>query len=840
MHTTNTTTRITTRHPARRASLPLTLLAAATLAACGGGGGTESGTGGTGTGGTPTATKALISLHGVASKGLMAGARVTAHPVRSDGSVDLSTVLGSTESDASGAYQLRFEGTPDQPHVIRVAAKDDGSTTHLDEVAGTARPLPPGFVMRALYTPHQSGEVAATASLTPFSEMAVSAAERASGGLTAANAAQATAAVTQLLGFDPAQTTPRTVATATSADEQTLAILLTAVSGLAHDGALGCTTGSDGERTQCVVDTLARAASPSTIRLGVTAGGTTTDVSAALKAGVAKVLADATLRGPVRSATLTPVVTNLGCSEAACAVAPATGTPGDVVATAIASAKALFGQIKSDWLALFSPGGATSLATGAVNVEAYKIRTAMQGIEVPVETMGKDLGALLMGIDLYSDYKAGRTLVATRSRGPVPSNDGQAVYTAPSSTGCTVYQGATGSTTATSAAEAGSVGCSARYYLARTTTRLADGSTQTVDLQWRHGFTLTPQADGRYTYVSRPRKRTTTTTCPVTGVCTTTTTDDMLQTELSEGTLVPTFDAAGRISAFTVEGRLPGAFRADGNTLANDHLTWSMSGTTASAPDGLTATSVSRTTRITGAMVAYSDATTPVGTLALRSGQLGESDAVPVGSNQAALTLADLDLAWTTPGAEFEGAFKADGMSFDKSRTDYIPTRVQLSGALRSRSGGVATDVMAVSATVTATGYAAYDSTQHSSASNHYTDQLAAVGTVSAPGRPVLEFSLGASKPTHLSETDTMTFQYRSLVAGTPRTVLSGSATRGTDGVTRFSLNEAASKVSMQWRSGLSAATVQFDGSTAIGTLDSNNRMLTFSDGTFLSLDLGL
>ena len=92
------------------------------------------------------------------------------------------------------------------------------------------------------------------------------------------------------------------------------------------------------------------------------------------------------------------------------------------------------------------------------------------------------------------------------------------------------------------------------------------------------------------------------------------------------------------------------------------------------------------------------------------------------------MALADLDLAWTTPGAEFEGAFKADGMSFDKSRTDYIPTRVQLSGALRSRSGGVATDVMAVSATVTATGYAAYDSTQHSSASNHYTDQLAAVG----------------------------------------------------------------------------------------------------------------
>jgi hypothetical protein len=832
----HTTIKKTTRYPAHGAWLPMTLLAAASLVACGGGGSSDNGTSA-----TPTSTAATISLNGVASKGLMAGARVTAHPVRSDGSVDLATVLGSADSDASGRYQLRFAATRDQPYVIRVAAREDGSTTHLDEVAGVAQPLPAGFVMRALYTPHQSGAVSATASLTPFSEMAVSAAERTSGGVTAANAAQATAAVTQLLGFDPTQTTPRTVGTAVSADEQTLAVLLTAVSGLAHDGALGCTSASDGERTQCVVDTLARSASSSTIQLGVTAGGTTTDVSAALKAAVTRVLSDATLRGPVNSATLTPVVNNLGCSDTACAVAPAAGTPGDAVATAIASAKALFGQIKSDWLALFSANGATSLATGAVNVEAYKVRTAMQGIDVPVESMAKDLGALLMGIDLYSDYKAGRTLIATRSHGPVPSNDGLADYSASESAGCTVNQGTNSAVTATSAAEAGSVSCSARYYLTRTTTRLADGSVQIVDQQWRHGFSLTPQADGRYTYASRPRKRTTTTTCPVTGACTSgTPVDDLLQTELSEGTLVPTFDAAGRISAFTVEGRLPGAFRADSSTLANHHLTWSMSGTTASALDGLTATSVSRTTRITGSMVAYSDATTPLGTLSLRSGQFSESDAMSIGATETAKTLADLDLVWTTPSAEFEGAFKADGVSFDLSRTDYIPTRVQLSGALRSLSAGVATDVMTLSATVTATGYAAFDSTQPQSAANHYTGQLAAVGTVSAPGRPVLEFSLGASRPTHLSEIDTMTFQYRSLVSGTPRTVLSGSATRGTDGVTTVSVNEAASKVSMRWRSGLTAATVLFDGSTSIGTLDSNNRMLTFSDGTFLSLDLGL
>ena len=46
-----------------------------------------------------------------------------------------------------------------------------------------------------------------------------------------------------------------------------------------------------------------------------------------------------------------------------------------------------------------------------------------------------------------------------------------------------------------------------------------------------------------------------------------------------------------------------------------------------------------------------------------RSGQFGESDAMLSGSSEKALTLADLDLAWTTPGAEFEGAFKADGIT---------------------------------------------------------------------------------------------------------------------------------------------------------------------------------
>lgn len=86
-------------------------------------------------------------------------------------------------------------------------------------------------------------------------------------------------------------------------------------------------------------------------------------------------------------------------------------TPGAAtVAIRGTAAKLLFSEIKSDWASVFSRGGDTAIAGGAVNRQANKFNAAMTGIQVPVEVLAKDLGAMLLGVDLYNDYKAGRSL----------------------------------------------------------------------------------------------------------------------------------------------------------------------------------------------------------------------------------------------------------------------------------------------------------------------------------------------------------------------------------------------------------------------------------------------
>lgn len=819
------------KHSFHRLVLPLTLVAAASLTACGGGGSDSS----TSTD-TPTTSAKGISLQGVASKGLMSNADVKVHPIRADGSVDTATVLASATTDATGHYSLSFDGTAAQPYVIRVSAKADGSTTHLDEVTGTAQPLPAGFVMRTLFTPTQTGTTTASASITPFSEMAVSAAERATGGVTAANAAQAVSTVTQLLGFDPTTVTAKTAGTASSDDEKKLAVMLAAVSKMAASDQLGCTTGSGGDKTTCVVEKLAASASTSTLKLSSSGGSTSGDVSSALTTALTSVLADSKLSGSLPSTALASVVSNLGCSDTTCTPAATGTTPTvDPTATAIAAARLLFTELKSDWTTLFSQGGASALASGAANVEAYKFRTAMTDIQVPVDVLAKDAGAMVLGIDLYNDFKSGRTSVNNRGRGEdMTSNDGSSNFSTYTTAGCSLYTDTNVTPTtplATTAASAVAIGCRATYYVSRTVT-----ATAVITTDWRHGITIVPAADGSYTYTSRARRRVT--SCPKAGGACTTDANDALQSDPSAGTVAVTLDAPlGSIRSFAINGDLPGAFRKGSTTLFNHHHTIALTGTKTTAADGLTASSTSDTSSITGSLKAYADATTQTGTLAIKSGQLAMStaqlDNKPVG------TLVDLDVAWSTPTAEFEGALKLGDVVLTKPGTDYRPTRGTLSGALRTIAGGTATEFLKGTLTATLDGVANYDERLADSTSNFFTGNLTFVGAVSAPTRPTLEFTIGTSMKSYEDKASSVNFQYRTLVAGTPRMVIAGSSTLAADGTRQFTLTEAANNLSMSW-TGQPTTAKLMKGSTVIGEIDAGTKMLTFSDQSFLSLDMGL
>ena len=155
-----------------------TALAVALLAACGGGGSDS----------PAPATTASVTMSGTAAKGPMANADVAALPVNTDGSIGTAP-LATALTDPNGSYTLNFTATKDQPYIIQVKSKANGSTTHVDEVSGQTQNLPAGFSMRALFVPTSTGNLTTSASVTPFSELAVAAATRATGGVTAANAA---------------------------------------------------------------------------------------------------------------------------------------------------------------------------------------------------------------------------------------------------------------------------------------------------------------------------------------------------------------------------------------------------------------------------------------------------------------------------------------------------------------------------------------------------------------------------------------------------------------------------------------------------------------------------
>ncbi|MGR6807009.1 hypothetical protein ACU6VI_12045 [Sphaerotilus natans] len=805
----------------RPLTLSTTLIAAAALAACGGGSGDDSTAGG---GGTITSA---VALSGTASKGLMANADVKVHPVAADGSVDLTSTLAATTTDAEGRYSLSFDATVSRPYVVRVSAKADGSTTHLDEVTGTAQPLPAGFSMRSVITPSQAGTVTTSASITPFSEMVVAAAERAGGGISAGNTVQAVSTVSQLLGFDPTAVSARPVGSAQSEDEKKMAVMLAAVSQMASGGQLGCSGDDAGARTRCVVEALSASASTSSLKLTTGNGGATVDVSGALSSALGTVLTTPKLSGSVPGSLLAGVIATLGCKDSGCTPAAAGGSgSSDPTATAITAAKLLFNEIRSDWGAMFSRGGA-SLSGGAVNIQAWHFRSAMEGIEVPVDMLVKDTGTMLMGVDLYNDLMAGRSAQTIRSRGG--DNQGSQVAGA-----CGLFTATDLSTRATSSTDARVIGCRAVYRSSRSFTQ-----NTIVTTEWVHGFTLEPQADGSFTYASRARQRVS--SCDYSSGACTVTANTVLQPQLeaSTGRLVPTLDTAlGTIRGFTLAGDLPGGFAKGSDTLGSHHHTIALTGSIATAADGLSATSQSDTYAVSGTLKAYSDASTEIGTLTLRSGQLALSTLTAGGSPVG--TLADLDLLWTTPGAEFEGTLKLKDVALTRSGESWVPTFGQLSGALRTTRDGVSTEFLKATLEARISGAGSYDEREADSASNRFGVDLTLTGTVTAPQRPVLEFTLGTTMHSDQERPDAVSFQYRTLVGGTPRMVVSGTATPGSDGSgARFMLREATSKLSLGWTGQPSSAELK-TGDTLIGRIDASTRMLTFTDGSFVSLDIGL
>lgn len=801
-----------------------TLLAALVVAglsvACGGDGG----------GDTPAATTSTVTLSGVAAKGLLRNAVVTAHAVKADGTVD-TAVLATATTDANGAYTLpAFTATSGVPIVVRVTAT--AATRAVDEVSGTLVALPTDFVLRSVYVPTTTGPVSVTSHVTPFSELATAAAARATVGITAGTAAQAQVNVTALLGFDPTAVKPASIQSAQGPEQQALAVMLTAVSKLANDSGLGCNEAALGDRTQCVVEKLSESASLGSTKPG-TVGGI--DISAKLVES-----AVAVVNNPTLTQGTTVDVTTIGAVKSGL---EGSGTP-PVVSTspAITAAKSLFTGLKSDFSELFSQGGVSSIAQGAANIQGFRFKTAMDGVQVPLLSAVADSSAILSGIDLYNDFKAGRS-GNNRAGGTADdiANGNAQLMPNLSPVSCGVYDRASNDPAAVLAAtpqQAVSIGCQSVFYARRDA--IANGYQIT---RWRHGFTITPGADNTYTYSTIARR--TVQTC-LTGQACTQTANEALSASPSTGTVTTTLNGI-HVAAFTIKGSYAATFKADTNELANASSVVDLAGSRTLPADKTSVASFS------GSVVSKDGTGATVGTLTINSGSVTE---IPVSADANGNEVAPnsptavrpfggtfgagaFDLTWATATAEFQGTMSLTESSWDKSLTSHTPTRGTFTGALRTIENGVKTEFMSGSLTLSALGYANYDARLADSSTNFYTTNYAFVGAITAPSRPKLELSISGSMRSNEDDPATVNLQYRSIVNNAPVRVIGAVATRqGSDYSVK--LTEATSNLSMTWAPGATSATLYVNDTTVVGQLSKATKVLTFTDQSFVSLDIGL
>ena len=805
---------------------PLALAVAATLAACGGGGGSDS-------------SNTTLTLSGDAAKGALANAIVTAHAIKADGSID-PAVLATVQTDATGHYkELSFSAVPNAPYVIQIDAKIDGTTTQLDEVAGVPQAMPANFSMRSLFTKSVAGPMTATASITPFSEMAVAAASRGTNGITAANAAQAITNVRTLLGFNPTTVTPTTIAAAATGEQQKLALFLTALSRLANDRALGCIATDAGVRVKCVVDTLAN-----TSTLGSTIPGSTT-----AKVNVATALSDAILAVATDSRlTSNKVDTSTLTSTLATLAGDGSTTPATNEASAIASAKLLFTSLKSDVTSLISDRNATPL--GAANVEANTFIAASKGVQLPAEMLIKDVGALVLGIDLYNDFKAGRETRNFRDRG---RNFGLIArsFNQVGSTRCELYTDNALTIPATSPANALYIGCHATYHRS---IGYASGNAF-AENEWRHRFVITPTSNVTFGYETSAREEVQTTTCG-NAPCTTVVNSSVLVNNADGRTSTPysgtmsvtigtdpftTGQIEGHITGFSLNGKLPGAFKSGANTLTNNHHDVALNGTRTFGKDATSrAFSV---TKLSGSLTAFADDSSTLGTLTINSGSLTATDilATADGSSQGKETAGSLDLKWTTAKSEVAGILSVPNPVYDINNNNSFPSKVEFTGSLRNKgSDGAFADFISGSITDIVTGYELHNASVPLSASNDYITSISFVATVTAPGRPKLELSGNLSHSEFTKEVTTSSLQYRTVAAGAQRQVVTISRNPATlTTPSSFTFTEAASNLSMTVVKGAATTALLYNNMSRVGTFNSASKLLTFTNGDFISLDAG-
>lgn len=329
------------------------------LAACGGGGGGGSVVGGGGDTGAP----ATVSVAGVASKGLLSGALVSAYSVNTDGS--RGALIKSVVTSADGSYTVAGL-RPGVMVLLEVTAHPDGHTTMMDEASGQTVTLPASsdFKIRAATSLETAGTT--TAQITPYSEMAVTLAQS-NGGIKADVVATANATVSSFAGVSIL--TERPTFDNTGKATNAAAVKLAAVSELAKAGVSddesSCAATGDAPSAEAVL------ASVSCVVNYLSTKGTTTAVTAALNTAQTAAKANANITEPTE---LAKVDVPLSDQPTTLTVLPSAHR------SAIQEAKSLIQSVRNTAAALSNKEGSDSLAS-----RLSAMATASHGVAGPID-----------------------------------------------------------------------------------------------------------------------------------------------------------------------------------------------------------------------------------------------------------------------------------------------------------------------------------------------------------------------------------------------------------------------------------------------------------------------
>lgn len=664
------------------------------LAGCGGGGGDSA----PAPGPVPVAQR---DVQGTAAKGLIKGAKVSAHAIDAQG-VRATSALATATTGADGSYKLQVPLSV-RNFVIEVSAAP--GAVMADEVSGADIALPDGMTLRSVVTLAESATGTYEGSVSPLTEMVARTAQTADGRLPPQAVAQAKSSVRTLLGFDPETVKPvnsnNAAAASASEEEKNQSLALAAISKMASAPSADCPQGNAGERIACVVGKLAGS-------VVVIDGQPVLDPArlAQFRDAIQAVAQDKTINRTgkdkvVGMPVLTPLPTTPG--------SPPVGTN----PTPLAATKALFGSLRTNLRAIDEGDAFRS------TVEV--IKADLDGTVAPLGNNLAGLASLLTSAtELLDNVRAGHSYGSKvrvfnhRVQHFAPSKyfvlengEGSCEITpSPLILTCTVIEktGLPGST--------GNIQGGTAVYMTRVL--ILKPTESTTGYRWTTCFQKNMLKHANFVATGTHAKET------ISGSY-----SGDLTMERSGDTL----------AKFAMKGRLPGRLDADG-ALESDYEDWSFN--------------ISRTLEADAVLYKLGGTFT-----ATRAGQAtgkieiddtsflrvapsnADTSVAPSAANELQLTLRGI-VADTT----VEGTLRASRDTQDKSKTTHIPTDLSFKGSLKRKDATLFSGHVGI----TRSGYENFDATAAESETNFVADTVEIGGALSLPNRPTLSLTLGAAR----------------------------------------------------------------------------------------------